>query len=321
MMNKTSLDLKPTVSGRPDSVMIELTNRCQLACITCPRDKRDAHDYDIGMMSMSDFQRLFFQFEDSIKVLDLTGLGESLMHPEIFDIIRWVRSRREVHIFLTTNTILLNERTIKSFRRDPVDTLCISIDGTNQDEFSSIRGRLHYDRLKQRVHATVEQLGDLMHFIMCVVLVRENLDSMPEFVDLAAELGITQLSLKPINLVANAIPSTYYDLFLTDRFDAQAEESMRRGDALGVDVSVFRIGASTCTFPWSPIYITWDGYLVPCCAKPFPKRSNFGNLLRDEFDAIKNGPAAVTFRRQLLSDDPPAFCGKCHMMERTLRRD
>jgi radical SAM protein with 4Fe4S-binding SPASM domain len=321
-MTPTTPTLAPTVAGKADSVMIELTNQCQLACITCPRDKRDAHDYEVGMMSVADFRRVFSQFEDTVKTLDLTGLGESLMHPQIFEIIRWTRSRVEdLHIFLTTNTILLHQRTLDAFRRDPVSTLCISIDGTNQAEFSSVRGRLHYDQLKRRVRTTVEHLGDLMDFILCVVLVKENLDSMPEFVDLAAELGIGRVSLKPINLVANAIPSTYYDLFLTDTFDLQAEESLRRGRVLGVDVSVFRIGTYTCTFPWNPIYITWDGYLVPCCAKPFPKRTNFGNLLTETFEAVKNSPTAVEFRKQLLGDDPPAFCRKCHMMEKTLRRD
>lgn len=317
-----SIALTPEVRGRPSSVMIELTNQCQLACITCPRDKKDAHDYEIGMMSMDDFKRIFGQFEGSIDTLDLTGLGESLMHPQIFDVIRWVRSRADrVHIFLTTNTILLNGPKVEAFRQDPVDTLCISIDGTSQAEFSSVRGRLHYGRLKERVRATVDRLGDLMNFILCVVLVRENIDSMPEFVDLAADLGIGRVSLKPVNLVANALPSSYYDLYRTERFDALAVESTRRGEELGVDVDVFRIGTRTCTFPWDPIYVTWDGYLVPCCAKPFPKRRNFGNLLTGDFDVVKNSPSAVAFRRQLLGDDPPEFCRKCHMMDKTIDRD
>jgi radical SAM protein with 4Fe4S-binding SPASM domain len=313
--------LAPVVQGRPTSVMIELTNQCQLACFTCPRDKKDAHDYEIGMMSMPDFQRIFSQFEETIDTLDLTGLGESLMHPDIFEIIRWVRSRKDVHVYLTTNTILLNRDKLDALRRDPVDTLCISIDGTNQEEFSSVRGQLNYERLKRRVRQTVGSLGDVMDFILCVVLVGQNLQSMPRFVDLAAELGIARVSLKPINLVANALPATYYDMFRTRQFDVQADESVRQGRALGVDVSVFRIGSYACTFPWNPIYITWDGYLVPCCAKPFPKREQFGNLLQQHYDDVKNSERAVRFRAELLSDAPPTFCNKCHIMEKTLYRE
>jgi MoaA/NifB/PqqE/SkfB family radical SAM enzyme len=100
-------DAQQANGGLPRSVMIELTNECQLACTTCPRDKIFAKDYDIGTMSFGNFGKIFSQFEENLDTLDLTGLGESLMHPDIFRIIRWVRSRRKVHIYLTTNTILL----------------------------------------------------------------------------------------------------------------------------------------------------------------------------------------------------------------------
>jgi MoaA/NifB/PqqE/SkfB family radical SAM enzyme len=314
--------LSAVVTGKPKSIMIELTNHCQLECITCPRDKEDAHDYDFGVMPLENFKHIFGQFKSEVDTLDLTGLGESLMHPEIFEIIRWVRSQREVHIYLTTNTILLTKKTVEKFRRDPVDTLCISIDGTTQRQFASIRGNLSFNLLKERVSYTVEQLNDRMHFIMCVVLVKENLDDMPAFVELAADLGIRQLSLKPINLVANSTPSGYYSIFRGDKFRALAEESRELGERRGIQVDVFEIGNYSCTFPWDPLYVTWDGYLVPCCAKPFPKRKNFGNLLEKGFDELKNLPSFVGFRHLVMhNEDSPAFCNKCHIMEKTLFRE
>ena len=301
--------------------MIELTNECQLACITCPRDKKDAYDYEIGRMSFDTFRQVFGEFESSIQTLDLTGLGESLIHPEIFDIIDWVRSRKDVEIYLTTNTILLNSQTLDKLAAHPVNTLCVSIDGTGQDEFTSVRGQLHFERLKARVRRAVERLSPHMEFIMCVVLVEQNVSSMPHFVKLAADLGIKQLSLKPVNLVAHATPAAYYDQFRTPQFEQLAGKAQEAGGELGVDVRVFQIGNYTCTFPWDPIYITWDGNFVPCCAKPFPKRMNFGNILSSPFDLIKNSPSAVEFRSELLSDKPPSFCNKCHIMEKTLYRE
>jgi radical SAM protein with 4Fe4S-binding SPASM domain len=320
-VREISIPLQAEYVGRPASVMIELTNECQLACITCPRDKKDAHDYEIGRMTFETFRRVFSEFENSIGTLDLTGLGESLIHPEIFDIIDWVRSRKNVHIYLTTNTILLSERTLDRFAAHPVDTLCISIDGTNQDEFTSVRGQLHFERLKSRVRRTVDRLSPVMEFIMCVVLVEQNVSSMLRFVELAADLGIRQLSLKPINLVANATPAAYYDQFRTQQFEQLTDGAQQAGRDLGVEVRVFQIGGHQCTFPWDPIYITWDGHFVPCCAKPFPKRMSFGNILSSPFDSVKNSPKAIQFRKELLSDEPPSFCNKCHIMEKTLYRE
>lgn len=310
------------VEGTPRQAMIELTNRCQLACVTCPRDKVFAADYEIGTMSFDQFRHIFGQWEEGLDVLDLTGLGESLMHPRIFEIIRYIRSRRALHLYLTTNTILLTPARLRRLREDPVDTLCVSVDGTTQEEYSAVRGPLHFGKLRTRVERAVCELGACTEFILCVVLMHETVPSMPRFVELAAELGIGRVSLKPINLVGNATPSAYYRRFLGAEFTELAAQATELGAEAGVEVDVFRIGEYQCTFPWEPIYVTWDGYVVPCCAKPFPKRKNFGNLLRQSWAEIRNAPEFTAFRRALLSEgDAPAFCDKCHIMEKTMFRD
>ncbi|WP_157592155.1 radical SAM protein [Solirubrobacter soli] len=299
--------------------MIELTNECQLACVTCPRDKKDAHDYDIGTMSFETFQQVFDGFGESVDTLDLTGLGESLTHPDIWRIIRWVRSRRDVHIYLTTNTILLTPRNIERLHADPVDTLCISIDGVTQEQFSAIRGPLQLGKLKRRVASAVGALRERMDFILCTVLMSENLGSMVDFVELAAELHMRKLSLKPLNLVAHDLPLAYYDQFRTPRFQELAEAARLRGSELGVEVSVFSIGEYDCIFPWEMPYVTWDGFLVPCCAKPFPKRLHFGNVLEVGYETASNSASAVEFRQALAAPvGCPEFCSGCHVMSKTM---
>lgn len=305
----------------PQSVMIELTNECQLKCTTCPRDKVFATDYDIGMMSVANFKHIFSQFEDSIHTLDLTGLGESLLHPNLFEIIRWVRSRRELHIYLTTNTILLNEPIICKLQADPPDTLCMSIDGVSNDQLYSIRG-LKLDPLVARVRRAVSALAARCEFILCSVLVEKNMRDMVRFVELAAELGIQRLSLKPINLVATAIASSYYRRYMSDEFLALSAEAISVGKKLGIDVQVFKIGTYSCTFPWDPLYVTWDGFLVPCCAKPFPKRMHFGNLLEQDINDILSSAKLKNFRDDLISSpNGPSFCSKCHIMSKTMFAD
>lgn len=300
--------------------MIELTNECQLACATCPRDKKDARDYEIGTMSFETFQRVFAGFGGAVDTLDLTGLGESLTHPDIFRIIGWVRAQRPVHIYLTTNTILLTPRNVERLAADPVDTLCISIDGVTQAQFTAVRGPLHIGKLKARVARAVEALRPATDFILCTVLVEENLEAMPDFVELAAELGIRRLSLKPVNLVAHDLPTSYYERFLGPRFEELAAAARARAAVRDVEVTIFEIGTSTCTFPWDMPYVTWDGHLVPCCAKPFPKRLTFGNVLESSFWEARNSAAAVAFRERLAATDGgcPEFCEGCHVTRKTL---
>lgn len=297
--------------------MIELTNHCQLFCITCPRHKKDAFDLELGYMPLDNFKKILSQFEE-LHTVDLTGLGESLMHPDIFQIIRYIRDTQKVHIYLTTNTILLTPRTIEYLKRDPVDTLCISIDGTNQNEYSLVRGPVDFKELKSRVKLSLKYLKRYMDFIMCVVLMQENLQSLPAFISLASDLGFKKISLKPINLVANDLPASYYNIFLSSGYLKLMDKAKQLGQRYGIKVQIFDIGKYQCAFPWEPIYITWDGYLVPCCAKPFPKRLNFGNFLRTTIQDIINSREIMTFRSRLLSNKPPQFCNKCHIMDKTL---
>jgi radical SAM protein with 4Fe4S-binding SPASM domain len=176
--------------------------------------------------------------------------------------------------------------------------------------------------LKRRVRRAVSALDGISEFILCTVLVEENLRDLVRFVELAAELGIERLSLKPINLVATNIPSSYYLRYMTDDYAAATHEAKSVGERLGVNVQVFKIGAYSCTFPWDPLYVTWDGYLVPCCAKPFPKRMHFGSLLKHSIDDILGSSRLKDFRDELASSPTgPSFCSKCHIMKKTMFAD
>ncbi len=53
-------------------------------------------------------------------------------------------------------------------------------------------------------------------------------------------------------------------------------------DSAVVELSVWDIKTKNefkkCHLPWNHFYVSWDGYMTPCCAKPFPKELNFGNV-------------------------------------------
>ena len=71
-------------------------------------------------------------------------------------------------------------------------------------------------------------------------------------------------------------------------------------------------GASNCDWPWRGLYLSYQGYVMPCCMIGTPDRFSFGCAL----DA--GGPLAVwegqgyeAFRRQLLNGAPPEICRSC----------
>jgi hypothetical protein len=119
--------------------------------------------------------------------------------------------------------------------------------------------------------------------------------------------------------VAHLLPTSYYEQFRSPGYEALAAAARDRAAALGIEATIFEIGAMSCSFPWDMPYVTWDGHLVPCCAKPFPKRQSFGTVLETSYWEARNSPAAIHFRERLLTDgDCPEFCHGCHVMEKTL---
>lgn len=69
-----------------------------------------------------------------------------------------------------------------------------------------------------------------------------------------------------------------------------------------------------CPFPWTHFYICWNGFVPPCCAKPFPKELNFGNVFNSKVISVLNSKEFRTFRTSWYEDIPPAFCKNCHFI-------
>ncbi|PIE67496.1 MAG: hypothetical protein CSA23_03455 [Deltaproteobacteria bacterium] len=62
-----------------------------------------------------------------------------------------------------------------------------------------------------------------------------------------------------------------------------------------------------CTMPWSHCWVNNDGTVRPCCIHSKP----MGNLLKQTFDEIWNGPEYQELRRTINSENPPPICSKC----------
>ena len=68
----------------PYEINIELTNRCNLSCAMCARPTME---HPLGAMSCELFQKLVEEIAERQPhaYLHLYGIGESLLHPQIFD--------------------------------------------------------------------------------------------------------------------------------------------------------------------------------------------------------------------------------------------
>jgi radical SAM protein with 4Fe4S-binding SPASM domain len=55
--------------------------------------------------------------------------------------------------------------------------------------------------------------------------------------------------------------------------------------------------------------------MTPCCAKPFPKELNFGNVFETSLMESLNSKEYRQFRRMWYQNITPEFCKKCYVVE------
>lgn len=107
----------------PQTIQIEVTNRCNLNCAMCPREKFELEYQD---MDLSIFERILTKFKPNTKIV-LTGWGEPLLHPDIFRIIALCKSRGLV-TEMTTNGVLITEEAAVKLVESNIDSVSISVD-------------------------------------------------------------------------------------------------------------------------------------------------------------------------------------------------
>jgi radical SAM protein with 4Fe4S-binding SPASM domain len=312
------------VLPHPTSLMLEVTNLCQLKCITCPREYAMGQAMDKGHMDIRAAKRLVDENHIYLDSIGLTGLGETLLYPHLLELVEHIRSRnRGVHIFISTNAQQPDAPKLVNAIADSIDALQISIDGQGE-VFEKVRRNSNWEKYLGNVAEIVKVTGGRRarpKFNM--VVLEENYHQMPEVVRLAKSLGIGEVYFNTMNLVANDWDTSYYGFYRSREYGQVVRETRevarREGIIVGFDDVASPRSFRLCPFPWNHFYVTWDGFLVPCCAKPFPKEKHFGNVFEAGLAACLNSAEFLEFRRMAREGSTPEFCRRCNMVTEALK--
>jgi MoaA/NifB/PqqE/SkfB family radical SAM enzyme len=106
------------------------TRRCNLSCAYC--NEYDDHSQPVPAVEL--FRRIDRLASLGTTIITLSG-GEPLLHPQLDDIIRYIRSRGIVATLITNGYLLTAER-IQRLNRAGLDHLEISIDNVTPDAVS-----------------------------------------------------------------------------------------------------------------------------------------------------------------------------------------
>jgi len=324
----------PHVFVKPRVVHIEPTVRCNLKCVHCDVTYWDRMCPDL---TYEGFRTIIDQMPDLKRVI-MHGMGEPLLNKDIYRMIEYASKERKLKSIMSSNGIPITEENGKKLITSGLAVLSISVDGASLETNEKIRVRGNFDRLIRNIRRLVELKNELnsktpwIYFSM--VCMKDNVREFLGLIELAKEIGVSAvqpqymhfwgkdeqalLQIKGVNIKDEIYGKQ--NLFENVPKDEMAEiRRMADEKAEKLGIKLIRPffeweGAdhSVCHVPWVDIYVTADGYAIPCPIQGTdPRLVNFGNLFEQSFDEIWNGPLYKTFRKQLVSDDPHPVCKDC----------
>jgi radical SAM protein with 4Fe4S-binding SPASM domain len=328
--------LGPTAEHEPVCLYLETTNRCNLLCTTCPRTYEQLEPE--ADMPWDLFTSLIDQYPNIARVV-LHGVGEPMLVKDLAKRVAYLKARN-IYVLFNTNGTLLTKANGRALIDAGLDELRVSLDAAESSVFQMVRGKDFFDKIVANVKnftATQRELNAPKPRVsLWLTGLRETVDQLPNFVRLAHSIGVTEVYLQ--RLVFFDEPSDEHSLaraesalfeHTTEREEALIREAETIAKELGVMFSAS--GAvdpgesikmkrtdnpwSLCRRPWSLMYVTANGRVLPCCIAPFSMKgySSFtlGDATQNSLREIWNGPEYQRFREGLLTSAPPPACANC----------
>lgn len=321
----------------PRVIFIEVTNHCNLFCEMCPRT---FISYERAQtLSWENFVRIVEQFPDMQRAV-LHGIGEPLINSNLARMIEYLKAR-DVTVLFNTNATLLNETWARKLIAAELDELRVSIDGASPEMYAQIRGAPLLDKIIEnlkRFTTLQNKLGaQTPRVSIWMTGMRENVHELPALVELADKVGVRQVYMQRMvyYLDHNAAPGLMdAGHALYDDFDARADDAVQQAELVARELGITLKASggadpramlahnhsnarpwAACLRPWTTAYVTANGNCLPCCISPFATTDyaslRMGNLFEKNFAEFWNADEYRAWRKNLLSDTPPAPCKGC----------
>lgn len=309
-------------------VYLELTQRCNLNCISCFRQN---WEFPQTQMTQEIFERCLSSLNriPTLEEIVLGGIGEPTMHPHFKE---WSKRLPNVRLTVTSNAFFWDDEMIELLA-ERFSRIVVSVDGL-EPTFYKIRSfdfRVLERNVKRLVDAR-KALGQHEPFLIAQIVISElNVDEIEILIPKLAKLGFMKV------ILSNLLPQNEADkdLILYKLHENQRLKDLRNkwlNKALSnqIQIKFPAIQLKTerkCIFVYDgTLTINSDGNIAPCYrfAHPsveyvFGRRKtvypyHYGNVGDQSIETIWNSKAYTDLRLQNLRNRFPS-CPDCDMVD------
>lgn len=267
----------------PINVIVEPTNRCNLACIMCPSPIQTR---ERGEMSMELWKRIV---DEVVEVSPTTAIwpaimGEGLVAGERFLEMLEYGCSRNARIIWNTNAVLLSGDALDRVARLPIEAICVGLDAATAETYARIRVR-----------------GDFRAAVA-------NTEAL-----LLKRHPATKITVQFIEQELNAHEVERFKGHWLAR-GAQVKVRPRLGWGDGVDSPELILGqddrVGPCPWLMRTISIHWNGNAVQCDAD-WDQKHSVGSIATSTILALWSGELAERRQRHISGDFSFPLCQSC----------
>lgn len=254
-----------------DWLNIELSSACNLNCRFCPRtgSRKD------GFLSIIILKKILDEIKSNqrlkIKCLDFHFGGESLLHPQLKEILNCLyqykksSSRNFVFNFLTNATVLTPQKSKMIIDSQAVDWMRFSIDGGNKRDFEKFRVGAKWEKVLENVNFFLEYNEEKRHPVKTgiISIIHPQNKTLPEFKSLIAKVDCY-------------LPRPPYHL------DA------KKGGNLEKSNFFYTIPKGPCSIIFQNAAVSWNGKVTVCC-NDIEMKAAIGDLRKESLFEILSG--------------------------------
>jgi radical SAM protein with 4Fe4S-binding SPASM domain len=274
---------------RKYSLLIDVTNSCNLRCKFCSRDNSK-----IIRMTASEFDKILAKTHKKINSLQLSCAWEYSVSKNATEIVKVLGKYYIPNTSIYSNGNILPDDLAKAIIESRLKYFVISIGEVKKETYEKIRTGGTFEKVLNNImklNAMKKQDNSTYpHLCANLTLINSNIGELLDFVDLAHDLGIEEI--RGRHLILNKGCDNEDEIIKNKKYaNSVIESASKKATVLGMSFSIPKYieqnNSKSCRAPWNQLYISSEGNVAVCPRIHLYAR--IGNLIEEDLrDIIKS---------------------------------
>ena len=237
-------------SDFPSQINMDITEICNLACISCPHPTFAKSEHYAGRnmdpaLNEKMIEEVRQYGQGKTQYIRYTSNGEPLVHPQGYEMIQAAVDHSGVFVTLTTNGKIMNEKRTQKLLASGVHMIDISIDAFKPETYAKVRVKGNLDVTRGNVLRLLQWVRESKaktKVVVSFVVQPDNVDEVADFEKYWKDQGVSYVVIRRLHSCSGALED------MAERRRKELTNAPRH----------------PCLYPWERILVTAAGSLGFC---------------------------------------------------------